>query len=33
MAFFPLSLSILQKPALLVPALYKFDDGAPDLET
>jgi hypothetical protein len=27
LAFFPLSISILQKPALLVPALYKFHDG------
>jgi hypothetical protein len=31
MAFFSLSISILQKPALLVPALYKFDDRVPCL--
>ena len=31
MAFFPLSISILQEPALLVPALYKFDYGVPRL--
>jgi hypothetical protein len=27
--FFPLSILILQKSALLIPALYKFDDGVP----
>jgi hypothetical protein len=26
MGFFPLLISILQKPALLAPALYKFDE-------
>jgi hypothetical protein len=28
MAFFLLSIFILEKPALLVPAMYKSDDGA-----
>jgi hypothetical protein len=31
MGFFPLSIMILQKLALLVAALYKFDDGVPCL--
>jgi hypothetical protein len=31
MAFFPLSISILQKPALLLQAQHKFDDGVPFL--
>jgi hypothetical protein len=31
MAFFLLYISILQKPALLVQALHKFDDGVPFL--
>jgi len=31
MAFFPLSISILQKPALLVQTLHKFDNAVPFL--
>ena len=31
MDFFLLSISIPQKSALLVPALYKFDNGVPYL--